>query len=259
MDFNSLVARGKQSQPAAALLKERFTKCRRTKGLIRPCLIHPCRQAALNGARQRGDSEKTTQHVPRDPRRHLPWTLRSSLASRCAPGHHWGLRSRFPPTEALRGQRSQREEPALPSGAGNHTHTPPHPACRGHSIHNPSAKQGWRWFWQDNDERIPRSRPSHTFPDTPRSRAFPLPVCPQLLISFEKTPVAGPSLRTSGPQQQLHPDSQGSSGNRTKDAQGHRESSRKGKQAGDQGLVLKKNSVGARSSAGITQVSWTPT
>ena len=137
--------------------------------------------------------------------------------------------------------------------------TTPPPLRRGHSIHNPSAKQGWRWFWQDNDERIPRSRPSHTFPDTPRSRAFPLPVCPQLLISFEKTPVAGPSLRTSGPQQQLHPDSQGSSGNRTKDAQGHRESSQKGKQAGDQGLVLKKNSVGARSSAGITQVSWTPT
>ena len=165
LDFNSLVARGKQIQPAAVLLKGRFTKCRRTKGLIRPCSIHPCEQAALNGARQREDNKKTIQHVPRDLRRRLPWKLRSSLAPRCAPGHRWGLRSRFPPTWALRGQRSQREEPALPSGAGN---TP-----RGHTIHNPSAKPGGRWFWQDNDERTPLSRPSHTFPPQTSHEAEP--------------------------------------------------------------------------------------
>ncbi|MXQ89731.1 hypothetical protein E5288_WYG011521 [Bos mutus] len=105
------------------------------------------------------------------------------------------------------------------------------------SLRQISQNRSQEWSEHKKEDMLRTATSPSTFkPDVLVFQDFLL----KLLISFEKTPVAGPSLRTSGPGQQLRPDSQGSSGNRTKDAQVHRKSPLKGKWLGDQGLVLKK-------------------
>ena len=146
--------RGGTIQPTPVLLAARVPTCRRTEGLAGPCPIHPCGQAAPSGARQRGNcADRFSARQGAEAR--LPWTPRSCLAPRRAPGHRRGLRSRFHPRghSAGRGARGRSRPPA---GAGK---------PRGHNTHNPFAKPGGGRFRQDNGERArPHTQSFHRHP-----------------------------------------------------------------------------------------------